>query len=718
MARKLLFVLTLLTLSFMTVQAQYPLITVQTLQNVSSGNLGNCQDSSAYAGDTVRIHAVVVTDPDSASFTTATRGQLWVRAGYGPFSGLDVIQFFDPNQNGLATLEVGDSVELTGTVVEYFHETELELLSGTQITILNAGATIQPSVVSVGDLNDASQVNQVQTGEQWEGQYVEVQNVTVVSVDPFSGGTRVSFVVQDQSGNRLNVTDKFRVQRLPNGNPAGTFVSPNVGDTYTYIRGVLTHSTNGCFGTNGRGYEMSPTKKSDYGLASAAPSIITVSRNLVTPSSTQAVTVTANISDITQSVSSATLYYAVGEANTTYTNVAMTLASGTNQSGTWTANIPAQSNGAFVKYYVCATDNNNNTSCNRSVPNGADPFFFTVRDNGTTIYDVQYVPNSFANSNSGYDDMTVTVEGVVTASAEATNLGFVFIQQENELAWAGIMLTDNPSLATLTVGQKVRVTGTVNESFNFTRVEQISSIQSIGTGTITPLGLNPANFTSYDRLLNEPYEGMLVELRNPTPGACVYVVDNNADDPSNFAEYRIGSDLFDPVTGCRVLAGRVTNSAYSSLNFSYVNDAQWATTDGIMNVTPIVVQNGDVFASMEGIIAYTFGNMKLLPRNNSDANFSSGCGVSVEDAAQGRVTLYPNPAQSSFNIRYHFEGTSTEGTAMVCDLAGRVLKTVSLSGIEGEQIVEVQDLAAGSYLLKVVNVDGKTVDVLRLSLMR
>lgn len=703
-----------MVLTGLTAWAQYPLVTVQQIQTVSGPTLAACVDTSSLNGDTVRIRAVVTTVPDSAAFTNATRGQMWVRSGYGPFSGLDIIQFSDPNLNGMSSLVVGDSVELTGSVLEFSgHETELVLLDGVQITILGAGATVTPTLVNIADLNDPTQANILTTGETWEGQYIEVQNATVVSVDPFSGGTRVSFVIQDGAGNRLNVTDKFFAQRLPSGNPAGHFIAPNVGDTYTYIRGIISHSPNGCTGaSNGRGYELSPTQwPTDYGLASAAPSIIAVSRSVVTPTSSQTVTINANILDNSQNVASANLFYAVGVGTTSYTQVAMTLSAGTNQNGTWTAAIPAQADGSFVKYYVCASDNNGNQSCNRAVPTGSDPFFYTVRDNGTTIVDVQYVPTTFGSANSGYDDMTVTVEGVVTASAEANNLGFVFIQQENELAWAGLMLTDNPSLATLTIGQKVRVTGTVNESFNFTRLEQVSSIQVIGTGAITPLTLSPSNFTTYSHANNEPYEGMLVDLA--CSGGCVYVVDNNADAPSNFAEYRVGCDIFNPIDGCRVLAGRVTSTSFSSLNFSYVNDAQW-----VVNVPQIIVQNGDDFGKLRGIIVYTFSNMKILPRNNDDAIFTAGCGLSVEDGITGAIELYPNPVDASFRVRYNIQGLNSDATATIYDLMGRPVKVVRLNGSNGEVSIDATELAAGQYILKVASETGSTIDMVKFSRMR
>lgn len=700
MRKPLLLICALMGL-FLTSQAQYPSVTIQQIQTVTPADLANCIGVSAYDGDTVTTTGVVVTYPDSNALTDNNSGQIWIRNGFGPFSGLDVIQFFDPSQNGLTSLAPGDSVSITGVITEFGGgdgETEIIPLDNVPISVLSFGAAITPTVISPCDLNNSNQENQLPTGEEIEGSYVELQDVTVTNVTPFSGGTRVSFIVEDATGCAVNISDRYIVQRLPNGNPAGSFVAPNIGDKYDYIRGVVAHSPNGCTGSGGRGYEIHPTRVSDYELndSLSCPTSSGVTRNHVTPTSSQTVTVTANIED-QDGVSSATLWYAVGASNNTYNQVAMTLGSGTMTNGTWTADIPAQGDGSFVKYYICAEDINMNACCNPDISTN-DPLFYTVRDNGTTIYDVQYVPTNFSNATSGYLDMEVTVEGVVVASAESNNLGFVFIQQENQLSWAGIMLTDNPSLATLTMGEKVTVTGTVRENFGFTRIEQVSAIQVNGTGTITPLQLDPSLFTSYSFTDNEPYEGMLVELRNPTPGS-IFVVDGNPDAPSNFAEYRLGNDPFDPATGCRVLTGRVTNSAYSSLAVSYVNDPQWETTDGIMTVPVQVVNQGDAFGWVRGIIAYTFGNMKLLPRNNAD--FSGG--VNVDEGLEHRIVAYPNPVSELFRVDYAFNGTQFNATATVTDLMGRTLKVAEMSELEGRLDIDVADLAAGTYILRIAS---------------
>lgn len=685
-------------------QAQYPLVTIQDIQMVSAQDLSNCIDSSSYNGDTVRVRGRVQTHPDSARFSTGTRAQFWLQSGTSPWSGIDVIQFDDPQTNGVANLLPGDSVEITGVIEEYFHETEIVPLTGVNVQILGSGSPYPPVQVNIADLNDNQQANQVTSGEQWEGMYIEVVNASVATVDPFSGGTRVSFILQDGSGNKVNVSDKGKVQCLPSGNPPGNFVAPNVGDQYCHVRGVLTHSANGCTGSSGRGYEMHPFSTSDYCVNNAAPSLSNLTRNQVTPTSSQTVTICVDVT-ATNGVNSVTLNYATGAGSTNYTQVTMTNTGGS----TYCADIPAQTDGTFVKYYASASDSSGLNSSLPDVPGGSDPAFYTVRDNGTTIFDVQYVPSTFSSGSSGYVDMQVTVEGVVTSSAEPGNMGFVFIQQENELAWAGIQLTDNAALATLSVGDKVSVTGVVKENFGFTRLEQVSSIQNTGTGTITALDLDPSTFTSYDFATNEAYESMLVRLVN-SGGGQIYTVDANADAPSNFAELRIGSDQFDPNTGCRYIAGRVTSSASSSLDVSYVNDSSWASNSGTMNVPVCVAQVGDAFDAITGIMQYTFSNFKVTPRNNADLDNGPACIPTsrYEELEAGEIVAFPNPASQQLNIRYDLNGVSNLNAGLF-DIMGRQVATGSLAGSFGTETIDLSSLQAGTYLLSVRNAAGQPV---------
>lgn len=678
---------------------------VVTISAIQAPPTNACNDTSTYYGDTVIVRAKVVMDGGLAQ--AAGGRNIWLQAGNGGAnSGLDVFGFSGTptTPDDVLDLVAGDSVEITGYIDEFSGESEIRPLN---VTLLGSGQAITSTVVNVSDLNDPSQNNVISTGEQWEGSFIEVQNVTVTNVSYFptagcawgSAGCRVSFIVQDGSGNVMNISDRFLAQRSTAY--GGNFNPPTVGDVYCSIKGVLLHSKNNCPGSNGRGYELHPFDSTHYDICSAAPAIFNTSRAHVSPICNQNETITTEITDA-DGVASAYLHYAFGASTTAYDSVAMVLSA-----GNWTASIPGQADGVFCKYYLSATDNAGNYAKVPAVPS-SDPKFFTFRCNGLSIYDVQYVPTTFNSASSGYNAMEVTVTGVVTASAEPGNLGYVFIQEENRLDWAGIMCLGSTSLSTLTVGQKVTVTGTVNESFGYTRLENVSSVSLAGTGTITPLNLQPSVFTTYGFATNEAYEGMLIRLYNPSGD--VFVVDANADDPSNFAEYRVGADQFDPSTGCRVIAGRQTSSAFSSLNFSWVNDSSWATTDGIMNVDPCVVTEGVTFDSLIGIMYYSFSNFKIMPRNNDDAVNPSICATAIEGAvAQIEAKVYPNPTAEAVNVEYNPAAVQQGAMVNVFDLTGRKLSTVELNKAAGRTRVNLSGMPAGTYLLVITNAEGAPV---------
>lgn len=756
-----------------------PVVTIQQVQQATTANLANCIDSTGYVGDTVIVRGVVVMD---AKVGTVNNAQVsggrntWIQAGTGAFSGLDVFgsSGFTPTPDDILNLVAGDSVEIKGQILNFQSTSNQQATVGESeivpinVTVLASNRPVKFTPISLADLNDATQVNKIASGEQWEGVYVEIADVEVVQVDlfPNPAKNRVSFIVKDAAGNKMNVSDRFLAQRMPA--LGGTFVAPSVGDKFDFIRGILIHSPNGCAGVNGRGYELHPFKAADYvkKVGFTAPIIANIARNIVTPTSTQGVTVSADITD-DGTVASAYVKYAVGINSTAYDSVAMTVVSGNKYSGT----IPAQADGKFVKYVVTAYDNQNLRAVQPGIPT-ANPIFYTVRDNGTQIYDVQFTP--YADGNSGYQNMEVTVEGVVTASTN--DLGYTFIQQENALDWGGIMI--RPANASLALGDKVKVTGTVKEDFSFTIIDAVSSTQKTGTGTITPLVMPADSFSTYKFSRNERFEGMLIKIQN-AGGKKLYVCNKKADAGTNRGEYRVGPDAFDPARGSRVLAGRVTSSVFSSLNVSFVNDSSWFATDGQMNVPLTVVNQGDSVQSITGIMYFAFSNFKLEPRMNSDVekfhgvncqqgtiaatdNDGTGTGsatvtltggnapyayswntgattktisgatidpgvytVNTTDATGCYLTLsvevkgfktsvdaafvesldfFPNPAKQMLNIRYAF-AENTPATAVLRDMLGRVVATVALEGSNGTTAINTENLASGAYSLSIIAAD-------------
>ncbi len=695
--------------------AQIPLVPVQALQTHVAQNLANCDDSPnpLYFQDTVRVRVIVLAN--GAISGTSSNRWFWGRdvnaTPTTPFANINIRYNFNvpTTPNDIRDLVIGDTVEVTGILDEFaapanfFHETQLvPLETGVRIIGEDVGSAPAPRLTNIQELNgnvtsNNQPANNLVTGEPLEGNYIEIRDVEVVRLDA-GVADRFRFLVRDANNNHIWIFDKFPTIRP--ANPA--FTRPGIGDRYLVIRGVVEHERNGCpnSGANNRGYMIDPFKTADLIIGSAAPSITNLSRNPVTPTSTQTVAISANITD-DGLVASATLFYAVGAANTQYAQVAMTNSAGS----TYSATIPAQADGSVVKYYISAVDSSANRTTFPNVPNNINPLFYWVSDAGTTISIIQRTPftanlNSFGG-NSGYNGLDVTVEGVVTSTASATNLGSVYIQQEGQSAWAGIWLAAATSLNTAQIGDKIRVTATVQENFNMTRLNAITNVQTISAGnnTILATQLPPGTFASATSPDCEQYEGMLVRIQG-AGSEVLYVVDTNtnATGTQNFGDYRVNTDQFDPTNGTAVLAGRQTSNTFSSLAVSYINNNRWATQDGAITVPVIVVQLGQQFRSITGILYYGFGQYKLLPRNNDDFQLPT----SARSAVSGSLRVYPNPTSNRLTVENLTNATALK--VSLTDVVGRQIFAKQLTGTQTE--IQLKDLKSGTYYLHVSDAQG------------
>lgn len=636
-------VLSILFMAFMlSAFAQYPKVTIKEIQEVSASDLANCNGTTPYLNDTVTIVCYVVTDGNlsevaSGSVAGGNRPFLFLNdtannGEVGPWTGIEMMGAY-PTSTGLVPitniefLTQGDMIELTVIVKEFEGSTQVEPIDDNSFSVIG---TLTPNItvpkVPVGDLNDDQRVNQLETGEQWEGVFIKLENVTVTNVNLFSGNSRVSFDVADNQGNVINVSDRFLAQRMTahnvvnpnspnsaaNGGPGtGTFTPPTVGTFYESLKGVARQSQNGCAGS-GRGYELNPFDDSHYQVGIPRPVFSNTTRNPLVPNASQSVTVSVDVTILSGTVDTVTMFY-TNDPTLPVSSYSSVIMSASNE--TYSGTIPANPNGTKMYYFFTAKASNGETGQfpitpgSQSLPN---TLFYTVRANGLTIMDIQEVSNPNVSDASPLLGETVTISGVVTASQETSNLGSVYIQDPSSNEWSGIFLFGSPSLQALAVGDVATVTGTVQENFGFTRID-VSSAVKTGTGTITPVVLDPSDAT----LVMEVYESMLVTFANPTTGGKIFVTNENADAPSNFGEFTVGSDPA-ATTSRRVLAGRSSGSSFSSLNFSLITNLFYATGQGVMNVPAVIANTSMEMDSLRGVVHYGFSNYKLTPRNNGD----------------------------------------------------------------------------------------------------
>ncbi len=703
---------------------EYPKYTIKQIQERSQEDLRNCVDASTFFGtggttrQTVKVGGIVTMPGDQAVTARSRdneRRQVWIRSGSGPWSGLGIIVAGNDSKvsNLLSVVDnlmPGDSVIVTGLVDEFNGESQILVIeNGIEVVgHFPAKASIEPKLLSVGELNNENSINNLTTGEQWEGTFVEIRNVTVVNVSTFSsttavyGTNRVTFDVIDGEGNRIRISDRFIAGRTRENHPQGTLNVPVVGDFYKSIKGIVIHNINGCRGTaSANGYSIDPFQENHYEKGEV-PIISNLRRDKAYSNLTTGMVVTATITHRSLEITNASLHYAVGVNNNTYTAVPMTKGA----ENVYSATIPAQAEGSFVKYYVSARDAVGATATIPNVPAGIPAQFYVVREGLLTVSDVQYTP--YTNGTSGFVGFPVTVEGIVTSTVN--DLGQVFIQQEGATSWGAIYGVGNEALNTLALGDRVRITGTVQDgpstagNFNFTRLVEVSAVSKLASGitTITPLVISPTALSAADA---EKYESMLVRIQAPENGHLYVVHTNpNATGTSNFGDYRVNSDNSKTNEGTIVLAGRRDANVTSSLSVPYVNDARWATTDGEMTVEPIVMTKGSTIQSLTGIVHYSFNFFKIFPRTASDF---TGVNVvlSLTASKDNQYSVYPNPSNGVFNLQGFEAGKGL--TAIVWDLSGRRVLAESINS--NDQPVNVSSLKGGMYVLTVQDAKGGIV---------
>ncbi|MGI9238910.1 MAG: ExeM/NucH family extracellular endonuclease [Woeseiaceae bacterium] len=345
-------------------------------------------------------------------------------------------------------------------------------------------------------------------------------------------------------------------------------------------------------------------------------------------------------------------------------------------------------------------------------------------------------------SSSPLEGQTVTIIGVVTGdfqendADDASNLGGFYVQDETpdaDVATSdGIFVFDGNSPAIdVSVGERVAVTGTVNEYFGETQITD-TTIRVIGSGSIsaTEVSLPTANTSTNsdgDPIADlERFEGMLVRfpqalsvsnLRNLerfgsvglSEGGRLYQFTNgNPPNPDGYASHKAltarrsivlddGQRSANPVTARYLYAGKAAD--YS-------------------------IRTGDTIAGITGNLRYSRGRggngdetWRLMP--TMDPRFVSA------NPRPGRPTIAGNVRVASFNVLNFFSTLDNGGS--VCgpqgtdncrgadnqrELDRQLAKTVSALSILDADIVGLIELENNGResLQMIVDALNKVVD--------
>lgn len=349
-----------------------------------------------------------------------------------------------------------------------------------------------------------------------------------------------------------------------------------------------------------------------------------------------------------------------------FTSVDFDGTSDPNTQGTWTALSPALSTGnnydwvnsgevtvpntsattyfAF-KYTGTASDGKTWQIDSVMVSEPGEPFTNTVIGTPPSFVSVYDIQNSTGAST--YENQNVATGGIVSY---VRGDGKFYIQSGNG-PFSGIYVFDDAN--TVAIGDSVTFNATVDEYFDLTELTNVNSLVVVSSGNF----FLSSPITTAD-IATEAYEGVLVSLC----GQCV-------TEEGQYQDWTIndGSGI-----------GNIDNYA-----------ANYHPTG--TNVTPPTQGNS---YNVKGIVDYSFGEFKLLPRTAVDVSQTAQCVVSVNEN-EVVYNVYPNPTEGIINL--DLEGNHT---ASIVDLNGRVLNTMVVNGFT---TIDVANLANGVYF---INVDG------------
>ena len=467
-------------------------------------------------------------------------------------------------------------------------------------------------------------------------------------------------------------------------------------------------------GSTGSGYSINPFDANHYvkGQTPLAIRTVELAQPVPDPANDLSIdiTVSADVFDVDEVVT----YWAKGidPAPSAFDSIKLTGAQA--QAGLNVDTIPASNlnDGDTIAMYVRVKGNRAGGSVDSSVYFGQNDYiYFIPRMGGVAkLRDLQTHP---VNSGSSiYRDVTgITTEGVLVATGIGKDLGRWHIQDEMDTTYAGIELqVAGPTFNSSSRGDKIRVTGDIEEQFGVTSLVNATLDQTVSTG----------NSVSFPRVIpdsigaNDDYAEMfesMVVTYVPGPGKdSIYVQDNDL----GFTEYLVSNDV-DTDTGGRIKVASSGGPEPGSAWVNYVPAVGDLDSSYLGNGVEIyaVTNFGDSvynkFESVTGVLTYSFSNYKLMPRRWDDfkPDTIQTLQVNVKEEKGLDLTVYPNPVRSELNITA--ENGSFDGAEFtLVNIMGAVVE--QRRGQGQFETINMNNMKPGMYILMIRNREGEIIE--------
>jgi hypothetical protein len=267
---------------------------------------------------------------------------------------------------------------------------------------------------------------------------------------------------------------------------------------------------------------------------------------------------------------------------------------------------------------------------------------------GYTPYDIQYTENQGTGQDcfpSELEGQNVEVTGIVTAVRPNSEYPNFFFQDPYKNDWAGIFVYTNKGYVPPKVGDQVKLKGDISEYYGMTEIKNLVSTDILSSNNkVEPALVTASSVSGECRVWVEKYEGMLVRLVN------VNVTRSANKDGQWFVSDWTGSAMID----------------------GYIFDGDWPQPE-----------YGTHFVSVTGVLHYSYGKYKLMPRNSKDFNDPlTATGDELPERFE-LLTNYPNPFNPSTTIEFSVANngeTHGDVSLQILDIKGRLVTNL-INGI-------------------------------------
>lgn len=325
-------------------------------------------------------------------------------------------------------------------------------------------------------------------------------------------------------------------------------------------------------------------------------------------------------------------------------------------------------------------DNNGNKDVhsNQRCPNGAggarnssgfvQAFASPGQDNACSVVTACGSPASLIHSIQGNGasspvvNQLATVEAVVVGDFQSTTTGLsgFFVQEEtvemdaDAATSEGLFIYDNGLGVAVTVGDVVRVSGTVAEYYGFTELRSVTSVEVCASGVSLPATDVTLPFTSATDM--EPYEGMLVHLPQ------ILTVTENYN-LGRYGEVVVssGGRLFTPTNIVSPGVSAIVLQAANDLNRLVIDDGNSKQNpDPILHPAPGLtafntLRSGDTVQGLTGVVGYRASSYRVHPTQTPQFVASNPRPIALDLSGRGSLRV------ASFNVLNYFNGDGQGG---------------------------------------------------------